>query len=348
MAVVDSFDFLLKELERTCTNTRDILAVIGVLYACKRTLQCLTGLIKATNDHLLSKLSYISNYKKRFGPWAVVTGSSEGIGLAYAKELANRGLNIVMISRGENKLYRAAKDIEEQYKVETCTIAVDFAHGKEIYEKIWNLIKDKEIGILVNNVGVMYEFPQLFLDVPVERLWSLVNVNVAAATMMTHLIMPQMVQRGKGAVVMLASGSSSQITPQMTVYAATKYFLDYFARGLQYEYRNSGVIVQSLMPFYVATRMTRYSQTLSKPGLFIPSADTYAKSAIATLGYSSRTSGYWPHTIQAWISDSIPEWLWMWGATRLNNALRRQGQEKLHHKKTLRKRGSELSIGSDS
>lgn len=70
MAVVDSFDFLLKELERTCTNTRDILAVIGVLCACKRTLQCLTGLLKATNDHLLSKLSYISNYKKRFGPWA--------------------------------------------------------------------------------------------------------------------------------------------------------------------------------------------------------------------------------------------------------------------------------------
>ena len=75
-------------------------------------------------------------------------------------------------------------------------------------------------------------------------------------------------------------------------------FLDYFARALQYEYKDSGVIVQSLMPFYVATRMTRYSKTLSKPSLMIPSAEDYARSAVATLGYTSRTSGYWPHTLQ--------------------------------------------------
>ena len=298
MAVVDSFEFLLVEIEKTFSNARDILAILGILYGCKKSLQVLNSLLEAANGHLLSKLSYIGDYRKRFGLWAVVTGSSEGIGLAYAKELARRGLNVVLISRGENKLYRAAKDIEEEFKVETHTIAVDFDHGKEIYEKIWNEIKDKEIGILVNNVGVMYEFPQLFLDVPIQRLWSLVNVNVAAATMMTHLIMPQMVNRGKGAVVMTSSGSCSQITPQMTVYAATKSFLDYFARALQYEYKDSGVIVQSLMPFYVATRMTRYSKTLSKPSLMIPSAEDYARSAVATLGYTSRTSGYWPHTLQ--------------------------------------------------
>lgn len=348
MAVVDRFGFLLTEIEKTCSNARDILAIIGILYGCKRTLQCMKCLIKAANEHLLSKLSFIRDYKKRFGLWAVVTGSSEGIGLAYAKELARRGLNVILISRGESKLYKAAKDIEEQFEVETHAIAVDFAHGKDIYEKIWNEIKDKEIGILVNNVGVMYEFPQLFLDVPVEKLWSLVNVNVAAATMMTHMIMPQMVDRNKGAIIMVSSGSCTKITPQMTVYAATTCFLDYFARGLQYEYKDSGVIIQSLMPFYVATRMTRYSQTLSKPSLMIPSADDYARSAVATLGYTSRTSGYWPHTIQAWFSECVPEWLWMWGATRLNNALRRQGQEKLHKRKLRKTVSSELSCESDS
>lgn len=75
-------------------------------------------------------------------------------------------------------------------------------------------------------------------------------------------------------------------------------FLDYFARALDFEYRSKGIIVQSLMPFYVATKMTRFSHTLSNPGLLIPSAERYAESAVATLGYTSRTSGYWPHTIQ--------------------------------------------------
>ena len=75
-------------------------------------------------------------------------------------------------------------------------------------------------------------------------------------------------------------------------------FLDYFMRGLSYEYRNSGVTFQCLMPFYVATRMTSYSSTLSKASVLIPSARTYVQHALSTLGWTSRTSGYWPHTVQ--------------------------------------------------
>lgn len=82
------------------------------------------------------------------------------------------------------------------------------------------------------------------------------------------------------------------------VWSLFQSFLDYFARALDFEYRSKGIIVQSLMPFYVATKMTRFSHTLSNPGLLIPSAERYAESAVATLGYTSRTSGYWPHTIQ--------------------------------------------------
>ena len=75
-------------------------------------------------------------------------------------------------------------------------------------------------------------------------------------------------------------------------------FLDYFMRGLSYEYRNSGVTFQCLMPFYVATRMTSYSSTLSKASVLIPSARTYVQHALSTLGWTSRTTGYWPHTVQ--------------------------------------------------
>lgn len=346
-AVVDSFEFLLREVTRNLSKIRDILTIIGLLYSSNKALQISYFVLKAANDHLLSKLSHLFDLRKRFGPWAVVTGSSEGIGKAYAQELARRGVNIVLISRGENKLFKAAKEIEEEFGVKTVTVAADFSKGQEVYDKIWEKIKDKEIGILVNNVGVMYDYPNYFLDVPVEKLWQIIHVNTAAATIMTHMIMPQMVQRRRGAVVMVSSGSCSQITPQMTVYAASKSFLDYFARCLHYEYKDEGIVVQSLMPFYVATKMTRYSDTLSSPSLLIPSANEYAKQAISTLGYTNRTSGYWPHAVQAWFSAWIPEWLWTWGAIRLNNALRRQAHERLQRRR-LRSSPSNQSLDSDT
>lgn len=102
---------------------------------------------------------------------------------------------------------------------------------------------------------------------------------------------------GRGAIVMMSSASCMKITPQMTVYAGTKKYVDYFVQALKYEYKNSGVVIQSLTPLYVATRMTRYSETLSNPNLLIPSASVYARHAVATLGYSARTTGYLPHSI---------------------------------------------------
>jgi len=69
-------------------------------------------------------------------------------------------------------------------------------------------------------------------------------------------------------------------------------------RGLEYEYRSSGVTFQCLCPMYVATRMTQYSTTLSNPSLFIPTASTYGRHALMTLGWAKETPGYWPHTVQ--------------------------------------------------
>ena len=82
-------------------------------------------------------------------------------------------------------------------------------------------------------------------------------------------------------------------------------FLDYFARALNYEYKGKGITIQSLMPFYVNTKMTRYSKTLTSHSFLVPSASDYAHHAVATLGYSGRTSGYWPHTIQVTTSKML-------------------------------------------
>ncbi|ELU03062.1 hypothetical protein CAPTEDRAFT_167281 [Capitella teleta] len=332
MAVaVDSFQFLLKETLSLFSKVRDTLAIVGALYAARRTLALSWRMYKAFKAHGLSRLTYQSHLCY-YGSWAVVTGSTHGIGRAYAQELAASGLNIVIVSLGQEDCQLVADDLERTFGIETCVVAVDFDGCRDAYAEIKKSIEDKDIGILVNNVGVMYDYPQYFLDVPEQKLWQLFHVNVAAATVMTHIVLPQMVEKGRGAVVTVASGATSSLpTPQMTVYSATKAYLDYFMRALSYEYSASGVAFQCLQPFYVATRMTSYSATLSSPSLFIPSATTYARNALMTLGWSQRTTGYWPHTIQFWLTSLMPEWLWLWGSSRLNAALRRQAHQRIRH-----------------
>ncbi|CAH1786831.1 unnamed protein product [Owenia fusiformis] len=192
----------------------------------------------------------------------------------------------------------------------------------------------------------MYDYPMMFTDVQVERLWQLVNINIVATTMMTQIILPGMVERGRGAIINMASSASLKPTPQMSVYAATKAYIDYFSRAINYEYKSKGIIVQSLMPFYVATRMTRFSDALSKPSLLVPSATKYVQHALCTLSYSTRTTGYWPHTLQWWFLSLIPENIYMWGAMRVLNALRRQTHNRIRHRSG--QKGSQGSTGSMS
>ena len=99
---------------------------------------------------------------KKYGSWAVVTGCTDGIGKAYAEHLAKRGLNIVLISRTLEKLQEQAKFITDKYKVETKVIAVDFTEQTSIYTTIRNELGDLDIGVLVNNVGMSYKYPEFF------------------------------------------------------------------------------------------------------------------------------------------------------------------------------------------
>ena len=90
----------------------------------------------------------------RYGEWAVVTGSSQGIGRSYARELARRGMNIVLVARSKDRLNMVAQEIKEEFGVKTNIIVVDFTDNKAVNTVIKELDKLKlDIGILVNNVG---------------------------------------------------------------------------------------------------------------------------------------------------------------------------------------------------
>ncbi|KAH8276704.1 hypothetical protein KR018_010890 [Drosophila ironensis] len=237
---------------------------------------------------------------EKYGHWAVVTGATDGIGKEYAKELARQGLNLVLISRTKEKLIAVASDIEIQFKVKTKWIAVDFARGKEVYDQIEKELAGIEVGILVNNVGMMYEHPETLDLVSENLLWDLLTVNMGSVTMLTRKILPQMIGRRKGAIVNLGSASELQPLPNMTVYAASKKFVTYFTKALELELEEHNIHVQLLMPNFVVTKMNAYSDRVMTSGatLIFPTASTYARSAVFTLGKTSETNGYWSHGIQ--------------------------------------------------
>lgn len=240
---------------------------------------------------------------KEMGEWALITGATEGIGKAYAKALANKGINVILVSRTEAKLNDVATEIETTYKVRTKVIAVDFTSGPEIYETITKNIYGLEIGILINNVGVSYVNPEYFLSVPnVEKLMNdIVTCNILSVTNMCRIVMPGMVDRNKGVIVNIASMSGVIPSPLLTIYSSSKAFVDKFSEDLHTEYQQKGIIVQSVLPGFVVSNMTR----IKRPTWITPSADVFVASAIRTIGIARHTTGYYPHAIMRLVIDSM-------------------------------------------
>ena len=228
------------------------------------------------------------------GKWGIVTGCSQGIGMAYAEALAKLGLNIVLISSGKNHLQNLANAIESVYEVKTKIIELNFSNGMEAYKLIERETVGLEVGILVNNFGMFYPHPEYFLDLPhKEKIYmKIIQCNVVVVTNMCQIILPQMVTRGKGVIVNVASSSAIMPSPLMTVFAASKAYVLKFSRDLNIEYNKYGIIIQCLLPGCI-TNSSKSSQT----GWMVPTPDKYVQSAIKMIGKEDVTTGFFPHKI---------------------------------------------------
>jgi len=240
------------------------------------------------------------NFKKlgaNNGGWAVITGASDGIGKAYAFELAKRGFNIFLISRTLSKLNAVAEEIENKYKVETRVKSVDFFKaGDAEFDEIQAEIDELgQVGILVNNVGTNYPFPSKLLDQDAETDSNIVNVNITVQNKMTRIVLPKMKEQKAGAIIFLSSTSGRVPVPMLAVYSGTKAYNDFFSQALYQEYVSDGIVTQSVTPGVVVSNMSKTRR--EHAGLLIALPEPVVARSINRLGKDIEISPHYPHAI---------------------------------------------------
>ncbi|KAK1425912.1 hypothetical protein QVD17_21275 [Tagetes erecta] len=255
------------------------------------------------------------NLINSYGSWALITGATDGIGKAFAFQLAQKGLNLILVSRNLGKLNDVSNQILSLYPTTKIKIfAVDFA-GENVVDGVMGMKKvivdeNVDVGILVNNVGVTYPVARYFHEVEEDVWMKVMRVNVEGTSMVTKAVIEAgMIERKRGAIVNIASGAAIVVPshPLFAIYAATKAYIDKLSRCLYVEYKSFGIHVQCQVPLYVCTKMASEVAMVGKSCLFIPTAEEYAKAAIRQIGYEPRSMPYWPHSIQWFFASLAPD-----------------------------------------
>uniref|UniRef100_A0A7N0T9I7 NAD(P)-binding protein n=1 Tax=Kalanchoe fedtschenkoi TaxID=63787 RepID=A0A7N0T9I7_KALFE len=194
---------------------------------------------------------------KTYGSWALVTGGANGIGRAFAFQLASKGLSLILLDRDQAQL-EADPDATE----------------------------------------------------------SVLNVNAGAPTWATMAVLPSMMKKKRGAIVNMGSASAHVLDayPLVSIYGATKAYIEHFSKSISIEYGRYGIDVQCQAPSYIATKMTRRKQG----SLLVPTAETWCQASVRWIGYDTVCSPYWPHYLMSLLYRMIPNFVLDWYFMRSN------------------------------
>ena len=249
---------------------------------------------------------------ERYGGWALVTGASSGIGAEFARALAREGLSVALSARREERLRELAAELEREHRVGTRVVAADLA-SPDGPQRIADAVAGLDLSILVNNAGFGHSGRFDASDLP--TLERMVQVNCAAPVALTGRLLPALLARGRGAVVVVGSVSGRQPLPLHAVYSATKAFDLLFGESLAVELREKGIDVLVLEPGSTETEFQQVAGHLPHRG---ESAAEVVATALEALGDQHAViPGWWnwlranvgsrllPHRLLAYLARDV-------------------------------------------
>ena len=221
----------------------------------------------------------MTDFKTKYGPWALVAGASEGLGAAFSEALAERGLNLILLARRLDKLEDLAQQLSNLYSVKTIAHTLDLADFKLVRHFVSQ--RKETIGLLVYNAA--YSPIGYFENVGEESLEQIVDVNIKGPLLLSKLLSKQMIKRKKGGIVLMSSFAGNQGSPKIATYAASKAFNSILAEGLWNELKKHNIDVLASCAGAISTPGYKNAQnTKNSPGTL--SAQKVAESTLKALG----------------------------------------------------------------
>lgn len=234
---------------------------------------------------------------------ALVTGASSGIGDALARVFAEKGFDLVISARREDRLTALADELS----VDVMTVACDLSTPEGI-EKLIAATAETKIDVLVNNAGIAYSGD--FSGQRIDDIQNMTNLNIIAPTALCHHFIGRMIKQGAGRILNVASVASFQPVPSMSAYAATKAYVLSLTESLSEECRGSGVYITALCPGLTKTDMVEDVQGSNVPEFLMSDPHDVAKEGYDALmsGEVIRIPGVTNQAAIAWAKHQ-PRWL---------------------------------------